>query len=172
MHKITGIIWLSTVISITLISCGYRFPGTGAFPEGVNHIFVEVLENKTSESGIENTVTRNLIDEFILREKGSLVGNIDDADSILSGVVARIAFHTIVSRGKDSARERRVTVWISLKLSDLDGNVIWAAKNLSENQAYNVVDDKNETELNKRAAIDLASQRIAERALNRLTDGF
>ena len=157
---------------LTLIGCGYRFPGTGAFPEGVNHIFVKVLENQTSESGIESTVTRNLIDEFILREQGSLVGSVEDADSILSGVVARIAFHTISSAGKDSARERRVTVWVSLKLATTEGNVIWAAKNLSDNQAYNVTDDKNETELNKRVAIGLASKRIAERALNRLTDDF
>jgi hypothetical protein len=172
MQQRIKILWLCALIISTLFGCGYRFPGSGAFPEGVNHIFVEVLENQTSESGIESTVTRNLIDEFILREEGSLVGNIGDADSILSGAVARIAFHTITSRGKDSARERRVTVWISLKLATTDGSVIWAAKNLSDNQAYNVVDDKNETERNKRVAIDQASKRIAERALNRLTDDF
>ena len=172
MHKRYGIFWLCAVMFLTLIGCGYRFPGTGAFPDGVSQIFVEVLENQTSESGIENQVTRNLINEFTLREEESLVGNVNDADSILSGAVSRIAFHTITAKGKDSARERRVTVWVSLRLSDRKGNVLWAAKNLSDNEAYIVVDDKNETERNKREAIDIASQRIAERALNRLTDNF
>jgi len=172
MHKTNRIIWLSIIFILTFVGCGYRFPGTGEFPDGVNQIFVEVLENQTSESGIESTITRNLINEFILREETSLAGAIKDADSILSGEVSRIAFHTITAKGKDSARERRVTVWVSLKLNDRDGNVLWAAKNLSDNEAYNVVDDKNATEANKRVAIDLASKRIAERALNRLTDDF
>ncbi len=172
MQQKIRILWLYALIIFTLVGCGYRFPGTGSFPQGVDHIFVEVLENKTSESGIESTVTRNLINEFTLREEESLAGNIKDADSILSGAVSRIAFHTITSKGKDSARERRVTVWLSLKLADREGNVLWAAKDLSDNEAYSVVDDKNETERNKRAAIDVASKRIAERALNRLTDGF
>ncbi len=172
MHKSNRIIWLSAIFILTLVGCGYRFTGSGTFPDGVNHVFVEVLENKTSESGIENTITRNLINEFTLREKEAFVGNINEADSILSGTVSRIAFHTIVAKGKDSALERRVTVWVSLKLTDKEGSVLWAAKNLSDNEAYRVVEDKNVTERNKRDAIGLASRRIAERALNRLTDDF
>jgi hypothetical protein len=131
-----------------------------------------VLENKSSESGIENTVTRNLINEFTLRQKRSLVGKVDQADSILSGTVSRIRFHTISAKGKDSARERRVTVSVSLNLADREGNVLWAAKNLSDNETYNVVEDKNETERNKRVAIERASKKVAERALNRMTDDF
>ena len=172
MHKRDRLTWLSIILTISLAGCGYRFTGSGTFPDGVNHVFVEVLENKTSESGIENTITRNLINEFTLREKEAFVGNINEADSILSGTVSRIAFHTIVAKGKDSALERRVTVWVSLKLTDREGSLLWAAKDLSDNEAYRVVEDKNVTERNKRDAIGLASRRIAERALNRLTDDF
>ena len=162
----------AVIILLTVCSCGYHFTGSGVFPEGADRIFVEILENHTSESGIENIVTRNLINEFTLREEKALVGNINDADSILSGVVSRIAFHTIVARGKDSAAQRRVTVWVDLKLADSDGRQIWAAKGLSDNEAYSVVEDKNVSERNKRVAIAIASRRIAERALNRLTDDF
>jgi outer membrane lipopolysaccharide assembly protein LptE/RlpB len=172
MHKRNRLIWLSVLFTITLAGCGYSFAGSGAFPDDVNHIFVQILENKTSESGIETTVTSNLVNEFTLREKEIFVGNINDADSILSGTVSRIAFHTISAKGKDSARERRVTVWVSLKLTDREGSVLWAAKDLSDNEAYQVVEDKNATERNKRVAIGIASRRIAERALNRLTDDF
>jgi outer membrane lipopolysaccharide assembly protein LptE/RlpB len=162
MYNRNTIIWLPVVFVLTLAGCGYRFPGSGAFPRGVDRIFVEVLENKTNETGVENIVTSNLIDEFILR----------DADSILSGSVAKITIHTISTKGRDSASERRVTVSVNLNLSDKDGKVIWVAKGLSDDQAYSVTDDKNLTESNKRVAIGLASRRIAERALNRLTDDF
>ncbi len=164
--------WLSAFFLITLIGCGYRFTGSGSFPDGVNHVFVEVLENRSSESGIETTVTSNLVNEFTLREKETFVGDINEADAILSGTVSRVAFHTISAKGKDSARERRVTVWVSLKLTDMEGSELWAARDLSDNEAYEVVDDKNATERNKRVAIGRASRRIAERALNRLTDDF
>ena len=172
MHKKNIMTWLSVMIMTVLAGCGYRFTGSGTFPGGVNQVFVEVLENNTSESGVETTVTENLVNEFTLREKETFVGDINEADSILSGAVSRISFHTISAKGKDSARERRVTVSVSLQLSDRKGRVLWAAKNLSDNEAYQVVDDKNETERNKRVAIGRASRRIAERALNRLTDDF
>jgi hypothetical protein len=170
--KINKIIWLLVLFAIGFAGCGYRFPGSGAFPEGVNRVFVEVLKNKTNESGIENLVTRSLIDEFILREKDSIASDIEDADSVLRGAVTKINIHTITAAGRDSAAERRVTVSINLKLSSKDGKVIWVANGLSDNQAYSVLDDKNLSERNKREAIGLASRRIAERALNRLTDDF
>lgn len=172
MHKRNNIIWLFPVFILTFVGCGYSFPGGGAFPEGVDRIFVEVLENQTTETGVENIVTSNLINEFTLREKDSVAGNIKNADSILSGAVTKITIHTISAKGRNSASERRVTVSVSLNLSDKNGKVIWAAKGLSDYQAYSVSDDKNLTESNKREAIDLASRRIAERALNRLTDDF
>jgi hypothetical protein len=172
MKNRNRIIWLSVIFVIAFAGCGYRFPGSGTFPKGVDRIFVEVLENNTSETGVENIVTSNLIDEFTLRESKSIAGNINDADSILSGSVAKITIHTISAKGKDSASERRVTVSVNLNLSDKDGKVLWVAKGLSDDQAYSVTDDKNLTERNKRVAIGLASRRIAERALNRLTDDF
>ena len=172
MNSRNTIIWLSVVFVSILAGCGYRFPGSGSFPKGVNHIFIEVLENKTNETGVENIVTRILINEFVLRERNSIAGNIRDADSILSGSVSKITIHTITALGRDSAAERRVTVSVNLNLADKDGKVIWKARGLSDDQAYSVSEDKNLTEINKREAIGLASRRIAERALNRLTDDF
>ncbi len=62
MYKKNRPIWLSVIVILILAGCGYSFPGSGEFPEGVNQIFVEVLENKTSETGVENIVTSILID--------------------------------------------------------------------------------------------------------------
>jgi hypothetical protein len=157
---------------VALFSCGYRFPGGGGFPQGVDRIFVEVLENKTSETGIENIVTEELINELVLREKENLANRMDDADAILGGNISRVIIRTIAARGQDSANERRVTVEVNLKLRKINGDVIWAANKLSDNQAYPVSEDKNTTETAKRLAIAEASKRIAERALNRLTDDF
>ena len=160
------------LFGLLLCCCGYHFPKEGEFPEGVDLIFVKILDNRTSESGVENIVTQNIINEFVLREKKSLTSNLNNADAILSGNVSNISIRTIAAKGRDSARERRVTITINLKLDNREGRKIWAAKELSDNQAYLVGEDKNATEKNKRDAIRIASKRIAERALNRLTDAF
>jgi hypothetical protein len=160
------------LLCLALASCGYRFPGGGNFPEGADRIFVEVLENKTSETGIENIITEEIINEFVLREEKSLANRIGDANAILGGDISRITVRTIAARGQDSANQRRVTVEVNLNLRNTNGDVIWAARQLSDNQAYPVSEDKNVTETAKRLAIAAASRRIAERALNRLTDDF
>jgi outer membrane lipopolysaccharide assembly protein LptE/RlpB len=165
-------IWLTAIILLMICGCGYHLTGSGDFPEGVSQIYIEVFKNNTSESGVENIVTRNMINEFTLREEQSLATNIGSADAILGGAVTRIFVRTIASKGESSASERRVTVSVDFKLTGKDGKLIWAAKKITDNEAYPVSTDKNVTESNKRIAIDDLSKRIVERALNRLTDGF
>lgn len=165
-------IWITAVILLMLYGCGYNFPGSGEFPQGIRQIYIEVFKNKTSESGVENIITRNMINEFTLREEQSLATSIDSADAILGGAVTRIFIRTIASKGESSASERRVTVSVDFKLTGKDGKLIWAANKITDNEAYPVSTDKNVTETNKRIAIDDASKRIVERALNRLTDDF
>ena len=160
------------MLILGIVGCGYNFPGSGEFPQGISQIYIEVFKNKTSESGVENIITRNLINEFTLREEQSLATSIDSADAILGGAVTRIFIRTIASKGKESASERRVTVSVDFKLTRKDGELIWAVKKITDNEAYPVSTDKNVTETNKRIAIDDASKRIVERALNRLTDDF
>ena len=165
-------IWLTVIILLMVCGCGYHFTGGGEFPEGVGQIHVEVFKNKTSESGVENIITRNMINEFTLRQEESLATSIDTADAILGGAVTGISIRTIASRGESSASERRVTVTVDFKLTRKDGQLIWATRGIADNEAYPVSTDKNVTENNKRIAIDDASKRIVERALNRLTDDF
>ena len=38
---------------VVVCACGYRFAGQGGFPKGVERIFIEVFENRTSKTGIE-----------------------------------------------------------------------------------------------------------------------
>jgi hypothetical protein len=96
----------------------------------------------------------------------------DNADVILSGVVEEVSIKTISTRNKDTASERRVTVSIDLKLKKQDGRVVWKAGGLTEDEGYLVEADKESTDRNRRLAIRVLSQRIAERAVNRLSDDF
>ena len=78
-------LWL--LCPLILFACGYGFAGSGAFPEGVDKIFIEVIENRTSKIGVERIVTNQLIFEFSRQRESSLVSNLNQADAVLKGAI-------------------------------------------------------------------------------------
>lgn len=162
---------LLTVIAGFLFSaCGYRFAGGGDLPASVKRVSIAVLENKTAESGIENIITNDIIYEFI--RNGRIAAKADDADAYLTGTIESANDEAISRQSAQTSLERRITVILSLKLKDKSGKIIWSRKGIASDQAFAVTADKNETEKNKRTAIELLSKRLAENAYNRLTDNF
>jgi len=154
-----------------LSACCYRFAGSGSFPAGIKSVSVSVLENRTSESGMENVLTNALIYEFS-RDKRITLTNTDRADALLSGVIISMRIKTISRKSTHSPLERRVTVTVNLKLTDRSGRVVRAAKGVSSQEAYEVLPDKLETEQNRRDAISALSKRLAEKVHGRITEDF
>lgn len=150
-------------------ACGYRFAGTGNLPHGTRTLFVDVLVNRTSETGIENTFTADLRYQFV---RNRMTAERSRADAILSGVIGSLRVETISRKGQNTARERRVTASVTLALKKQDGQVIWSVENVSANEAYEVTGDDRGTEANKRTAITALSARLAESIYYRLTEDF
>jgi hypothetical protein len=160
------------LVALLCGACGYRFAGQVGFPGDSDRLFVKVLKNRTQETGIENIITAALISELTLRKTDGMASGIDHADVVLSGVVEEVAIRTIATRKKDTASERRVTVSVDLKLEKQDGSGVWSAVRFTDNEGYIVDADKERTDQNKRDAIRVLSQRIAERFVNRMSDDF
>ncbi len=159
-------------IAVLCCACGYRFAEEGGFPGDTERLFVKVLENKTQETGVESIVTNALLTELTLRKTDELARGFDDADVVLSGVVNLVTIRTISESKADVANERRVTVSIDLKLTKKGGRIVWAAKDLSDFEAYLVDADTERTDANRRNAIRVLSKRLAERTVNRFSDDF
>jgi len=153
-------------------ACGYRFAGSGGFPDNVEKIFIEIFENRTSKAGIERTVTNQLVFEFTRQRKKSLASDPTDANATLKGVIKSIGTRTISRVGTGVANEREVIMTLDLRLIKENGEVIWAAKGLSGRQSYDVSDLKLENDRNESLAITRLSGRISERIFSRLTDNF
>ena len=163
------IFFVLCLLSLFFSACGYRFTGGGSLPAGVKSIYIAMLENRTSETGAENIFTNDLIYEFT---KNSAVASKDRADAYLSGTIKSMNIETISHRGTHTSLERRVKIALDLKLTDTDGKVIWVAKDISENEEYDVMSDKLATEQKRRDAISALSKRLAEKVYNRLTEDF
>ncbi len=165
--------WLIVVLcgAMTLGGCGYNMAGRGELPGGVQTMAVLLLENRSSETGVETQITNALINEFNRRRHGS-VTSAARAEAVLRGTIDTITWSTVSRTGPNTAAERRVSASISLRLIDPEGNALWQRSGLQAQEAYLVADDKQETENNRRLAIDALAERIAEKVYRRLTDNF
>ena len=162
---------LTLMALMPLIGCGYHFKGAGlTAPEGVQTIAVTVLENKTSESGIETVFTGDFASEFT-RSKVLQVVDKERADAVLSGSIVSVSVNTIVYTETFDSDERRVTITLNLAMTRKDGKVLWASV-LSDNEIFEVSADKLITESNKREAIDVMSERLAEKVHARILEDF
>jgi hypothetical protein len=155
---------------MVFLACGYKFATDVSFPKGVESIYITIFENPTSETGIENLVTAQFIDEFTRRRPDALVSSNNDADAILTGVISSIRIWTISRRGVDIPDERRVVLTVDLTLTSTDGKVLWRMAGLSSTSAYSI-NQTNEliTQQNKQVAILALSEKLAEIAYDLLT---
>ncbi|UCD78042.1 MAG: hypothetical protein JSW26_21925, partial [Desulfobacterales bacterium] len=141
MFKHSRNIGLMILCTVLVGGCGYRFAGQGGFPKGVEHIFIEVFENRTSKTGIERIVTNQLVFEFTRQRQKSLAGSASDADAILKGVIKTVRTQTIARVGTELASQREVVMIVDLVLvQQAGGQVLWAAKGISERQPYDVAE--------------------------------
>lgn len=155
-----------------LTACGYKVSGRGELPGGVQTIDIQVLENRSSETGVEITITNALTNELNRRRQGS-VAQRDKADARLSGTIESLTWDTVSRTGINTASERKVYAKLSLTLTDKSGNVLWKRIGLRGEQAYVVVaGDKAATDRNRRIAIDELSEKMAEYVYRSLTDNF
>ena len=164
-------LWIILVLWVVFSACGYRFAGSGSFPAGIKTMSISIFENRSVVTGLENTVTNDLIYEVTRRKEVALISK-DKAEANLSGVIVSTRTGAISRVDVGTSTERRVTLTLNLKLTDTSGIIIWSADGVAESEAYVVEDDKRGTEQNRQDAISKASKRLAEKIYNRLTEDF
>lgn len=152
--------------------CGYRFQSAGTIPAGLEPIFIDVFQNRTSEAGLETTVTNAVVVEFTQRNRSALAASAAEASVTLQGVIRSVQVQTISSRGRDVSGERRVTLTLDVQLVRPEGKVAWAVKNLTDSETFRVTGDTFANADLQRAASALVARRLAERIYSRLIDEF
>ena len=162
---------VALVMSVALAACGYQLMGGLSAPQGVQSIAIPVLKNQTSESGIAMVFSNDLIYEFT-RSKVLHVVDKNRADAVLSGTIVSMAVETVSYTAGYTSAERRVTICLNLTLKCRDGRVLWSDAALFDHESYKVSKDVRVTETNKRAAIGVIAERLAEEIHNRILQDF
>jgi outer membrane lipopolysaccharide assembly protein LptE/RlpB len=163
-------VWFFAPALVMMIwGCGYRFTGGGDFPFKVKSLFVPVFENRSSETGIETVITNDFIYELTRSSNVSIVEK-ESADAVLWGVITSLSNQTVSRSGTQTPLERKVRLYLDLKLTDRQGKVLWATRGFSDDESYEVSGDKFSTEQRKEVAIKTISKRMAEMIQYQLAD--
>lgn len=167
-------LWLLAAIGIGILvcACGYRFPGGGEIPGGIKNVSIPLFINRTNEVGLENIITNDLTNEFIIRRKEALADDDQMADGILRGEIVSVQTRTISQTGAGGSVEREVIVRVDLRLSDSADQIKWVSRNIAARETYYVGGNSVETDLRRFVAIEELSTRLAENIFNRLTENF
>ncbi len=156
---------------VATIGCGYKFAGQGSLPMNIMSISVDILVNKTAETGVENGLTNDITYEITRNGKATLKDRAD-AEANLTGVITNAIVDTISRTDVTSSSERRIRFIVDMTLTNKDGVVIWSKKGITHSEEYVVAGDKNTTEANKAVAITVLSQRLGEKVYNALVENF
>jgi outer membrane lipopolysaccharide assembly protein LptE/RlpB len=167
--KITQIAIGLTLLLLT--ACGYHFSGGGDLPAGIRTVSIGIFENRSGETGIETLITNDLVNQFTRFDNVRIVDR-EAAEAVLTGTIKASRIRTIAHSSPTQPAERRVTLFLDVTLRSPDGQKIWSANDISASDSYEVAAEKWRTEQNKKSAIAVLSERVAERIYYRLTDRF
>jgi len=167
--------------SICVVTLENRTSETGAENIFTNDLIYEVtrdnkavLTTKDKADALLSGIIQSMNIETISRKAAYSSLSKDKADALLSGIIQSMNIETISRKAAYSSLslERRVTITVDVKLTNPDGRVVWSAKDVSANEAYDVMPDKLATELKRRDAISALSKRLAQKLYARITDNF
>lgn len=155
------------LMALVMVGCGYGFKqqGAGALPEGMTTLFIDKVENPTTEAWLGPALRTLLRDELTNR------GGVRWADRTHADGLVTITIHsftrssTVKDDNEDTTKySSKVTLSAVIKNKDT-GEMIWSSGQIGSSNTYYGTDsspsdlaDKTSAELTIRHLGDLLSQ--------------
>ena len=151
------------VIFVLISGCGYT--NKSLISRKINSIYIPIFENKTFRRDLEFDLTNAVKDEIMSKTKLRIAQK-DNADTILTGKINKVAESMLTSNVQDNIVESRVTIYIDIKLVDRrTGRTLIEEKDLTRSAEFIVQRGEN---------INTASQEslvlLAETIVNHLEE--
>ena len=130
------------VVLFALISgCGYT--NKSLISRKIDSIYIPIFENDTFRRGLEFDLTNAVKDEIMSKTKLRIAQK-DNADTILTGKIKKVAESMLTSNVQDNIVESRVTIYIDIKLVDRrTGRILSEAKDLKRSAEFIVQRGEN-----------------------------
>ena len=155
------------VTAILFSGCGYSNPyASPADTDGKNDripLYLEMWDNETNLLGYQATIQRSLVRWLKKSKRFVLVNDPSDASYILSGAILSADFPGLSYGTFDRAVELRAKIKFSLRLKELENNLIkFDKKEFTKLQSYLVGGSAIKTENNRQIALQEIADDLAE----------
>jgi hypothetical protein len=117
------ILYLLSFILFIFSGCTYNF--SGFMRSNIKSIYIPLFENQTIKYGIEEEITRSVIDAFIQDNKLKIKKK---SDSILIGKILSYERKAFTYDENENVREYRIDIALNLIYKVRNGDVLWEKK--------------------------------------------
>ncbi len=164
---------LIIILSFLSSGCGYHLAGTAnPMLDDYSSIAIPYFKNKSFEAEAVSIFTHAVVNEFI-ESKRLRVVTIDKADLVLYGTVIKLNEESIGYSSEDKALEYRVWSTLELSLEEKStGKVLWERADLSHDEEYFSGIGVTISEADKKRAMVLLAEDLAERIHDSIVQGF
>ncbi len=150
--------------------CGYSL--RGSLPGHIRTVAIPVFTNKTQEPGVENLLTRAVVDAFVTSGRLKVVRP-EDADSILEGEIVGYQLNSLSFDPRVNVREYRLTVTLNLQFKDVKKNVVlWRQEGVQEKADFRVQGQVSATISSEESALRTAAVDIGRAIVNLTVERF
>lgn len=160
----------SVCVTVLLGACGYSLRGT--LPSHFRTVAVPVFVNRTSEPGVENFITRAVIEAFSTSGQLKVVPP-DRADSLLEGEIVGYRVEALAFDAQANVQEYRLWLTLNLQFRDVRKNVmIWRQDGIQERADFRVSGRVAVTIAREETALREAAVIIGRDIVNRAVNQF
>ncbi len=150
--------------------CGYSLGGH--LPEHIKTVAVPVFANRTTEPGVEDFITRAVVEAFTT-SSGLKVVSPDKADSILEGEIVGYQLQPLAFNQSANVQEYRLVITLNLRFRDVrEGKALLEEKGIQEKADFKVAGQASATISSEEAALRLAAVDIGRAIVNLAVDRF
>ncbi|MBD3306428.1 hypothetical protein GF339_08515 [candidate division KSB3 bacterium] len=168
-------VWGICLLGLILSGCGYTLVGQGSLPDHIETIAIPTFENETLEEGVEEIITRAVIDEYVSGGKMRLVAE-NEADAVLRGTIRSYSADEAVTYNElNEVSSYKLEVGIDAELEDrVNDEILWETEGLTEDADFDGGPDVDITtqQENETEALQEVAEELAETIRALSTEGF
>jgi RNase P/RNase MRP subunit p29 len=163
------------LIAAGCTSCGYHVAGRADLvPQTVKTIAVPAWSNATTRYKLTDHLPEAISREFLTRTRYKIVSDANQADAVLHGTVSKYsAYATVVAR--DTGRATVVQLYLVMQVSLTEratGKVLFSRPSFEVRGQYEISVDPAQYFDESDAALDRASQQVAQQVVSSILNNF
>jgi outer membrane lipopolysaccharide assembly protein LptE/RlpB len=156
--------------AIALGGCGYSL--RTAMPAGIKTVSVPVLENRTSEPGIEDFITSALT-QAVVGTGVRIANSAAEADASLEGAIVEYRLVSLSFDSSSNVTSYRLIIALALTFRDLKQNkIIWKQDRVEEQADFVVSGQVTQTLAREQVAVQRAAVDVARAIVSFAFEGF